>query len=84
MWFEALFELEINLEKSEIILVGGVESIAKLARRVWIQGWCSPLFLYRSFYLGALFKSTLVWDGVEGLHRRLALWKRQYIIKEGV
>lgn len=31
MWFEAILGLRINLEKSEIILVGRVENIEDLA-----------------------------------------------------
>ncbi|RVW91543.1 hypothetical protein CK203_046147 [Vitis vinifera] len=39
---------------------------------------------YLGLPLGALFKSVTVWDGVkERFRRRLAMWKRQYISKEG-
>ena len=39
---------------------------------------------YLGLPLGAPHKSTAVWDGVEErFWRRLAIWKRQYISKEG-
>ena len=39
---------------------------------------------YLGLPLGAPFKSVTVWDGVEEwFHRRLAIWKRQFISKGG-
>ena len=41
-------------------------------------------FSYLGLPLGAPFKSTAAWDGVkERFHKRLSMWKRQYISKEG-
>ena len=83
MWFEAASGLRINLEKSELILVGRVENIDDLA---WEFG-CSLGSLpttYLGMPLGAPFKLVTVWDGVEELfRRRLAMWKRQYLSKGG-
>ncbi|RVW63723.1 putative ribonuclease H protein [Vitis vinifera] len=45
-------------------------------------GW-SPFLLFGSTF-GSPLKSEVVWDGVEERFRkRLAIWKRQYILKEG-
>ena len=63
MWF-AVSGLRINLEKSELILVGRVENIDDLA---WDFG-CrvgSLLSTYLGMPLGAPFKSVTKWDGVE-------------------
>ena len=39
---------------------------------------------YLGLPLGAPFKSMVVWDGVEErFHKRLTMWKREYILKEG-
>ena len=76
--------LKINLEKSEIILVGRVEDIEVLAKSFGCRVG-SLLFSYLGLPLGAPFKSVYVWEGVEErLRWRLALWKRLYISKGGV
>ena len=83
MWFEAVWGLRINLEKSELIPVGRVGNIDDLA----LDFGCrvgSLTSTYLGLPLGALFKSVTVWDGVkERFRRRLAMWKRQYISKGG-
>ncbi|RVW80209.1 putative ribonuclease H protein [Vitis vinifera] len=83
MWFEVIFGLKINLDKSEIIPVGKVENLEVLALELGCKvGKLSSVYL--GLPLGAPHKSVAVCDGVkERLRRRLALWKRQYISKGG-
>ena len=83
MWFEACLRLIINLEKSELIPVGRVHVIEDLALELGCKvGSLSSCYL--GLPLGAPFKTTAVWDGVEERFRkRLAMWKRQYISKGG-
>ena len=82
MWFEVIFGLKINLDKSEIIPVGKVENLEVLALELGCKGKLS--FVYLGLPLGAPHKLVAVCDGVEErLRKRLALWKRQYISKGG-
>ena len=46
MWFEAMSDLRINLDKSELIPVGSVENVEELAGS-WVQGWKSSDHLFR-------------------------------------
>ena len=83
MWFEAVSGLRINLEKSELILVVRVENIDDLALDFGCRVGSLPS-TYLGLPLGAPFKTVSVWDGVEERFRkRLAMWKRQYLSKEG-
>ena len=78
-WFEVV--LRINLEKSKLIPVGRVENIDDLPMEFGSRVGNLPS-TYLGLPLGAPFKSVTVWDGVEErFHRRLAMWKRQYISK---
>ena len=73
MWFEVVSGLRINLEKSELILVGRVENIEDFALDFGYRVG-SLLSTYLGLPLGALFKSISVWDGVEErFHKRLAM-----------
>ncbi|RVW97626.1 putative ribonuclease H protein [Vitis vinifera] len=83
MWFEAISGLNINLEKSEILPVGRVENAEVLASELGCKEGSLPS-TYLGLPLGAPHKSVVVWDGVEErMRKRLALWKRQFISKEG-
>ena len=83
MWFEACLGLKINLEKSELILVGRVHDIEDLTLELGCKVGELPS-CYLGLPLGAPLKSMAVWDGVEEcFRRRLAMWKRQYISKGG-
>ena len=83
MWFEAMSGLNVNLDKSEIIVMGRVENVEELA----IEFGCKVSKLPSSYLglpLGACFKEVAVWDGVEErMRKRLSFWKRQYISKGG-
>ena len=83
IWFEVMLGLRINLEKSELLLVGRVENIRELAQEFGCKVGVFPS-TYLGLPLGALFKSMVVWDSVEErFQKRLALWKVWYISKEG-
>ena len=83
MWFEACSGLRINLEKSELILVGRVHGIEDLALELGCRVGGLPA-CYLGLPLGPTFKSSAVWDGIkERFRKRLAMWKRQYISKGG-
>ena len=83
MWFETISILKINLTKSELFLVGRVEDLDELAL---VLGCKVGVLLttYLGLPLGAPYNSLVAWDGVEERFcKRLTLWKRQYISKEG-
>ena len=83
MWFEAVSRLRINLEKNELIPMDSEENIDNLAMEFGYRVGNLPS-TYLGMPLGVPFKSMIVWDGVEEwFHRRLAIWKRQYISKGG-
>ena len=64
--------MKINLTKSKLIPVGRVEDLEELAFEVGCKVGVLP-----TTYLGRL-------DEVEKrFHKRLAIWKRQYISKGG-
>ena len=79
MWFEAIFDLKIILNKSELIPVGEVSNAEEL---VGVVG--SLPSTYPGLPLGASFKSLPIWDVVEErFQKRLAMRKRQYLSKRG-
>ena len=83
MWFEAFSGLKVNLVKSELILVGRVEIVEELANDFGYKIGNLPS-TYLRMPLGAPLKFVGVWDGIkERFRKRLAMWKRQYISKEG-
>ncbi|RVW95640.1 LINE-1 reverse transcriptase-like [Vitis vinifera] len=83
LWFEAASGLRINLDKSEIILVGVVEEIEEMAVELGCRVGSLPS-QYLGLPLGASNKAPSVWDGMEEkVRRKLARWKRQYISKGG-
>ena len=83
MWFEAISGLSINLNKSEIFLVGRVENVEVLASELGCKVGYLPS-TYLGLLLGAPHKLVVVWDAMEErMWKRLALWKRQFISKGG-
>ena len=64
MWFEAISGLKINLEKTEIILIGGVANVEDLALVLGYRIRNLPTS-YLGLPLGAPFNSSRVWDVVE-------------------
>ncbi|RVW58237.1 LINE-1 reverse transcriptase-like [Vitis vinifera] len=75
MWFEATSGLRINLEKSELIPVGRVENMDDLAWEFGCKVGSLPS-TYLGMPLGASFKSTSVWDGVEDRFRKRLVKRR--------
>ncbi|KAL6335022.1 hypothetical protein AAG906_023827 [Vitis piasezkii] len=63
--------------------MGCVENVEALATKLGCKVGNLPSF-YLGLPLGAFLKFVAAWDGVEKRFRkRLAMWKRQYISKEG-
>ena len=83
MRFEAISGLRVNMDKSELIPVGRVENMEDLAVELGCKvGSLSSTYL--GMPLGACFNFVAAWDGIEErFHKRLAMWKRQYISKGG-
>ena len=83
MWFETILGLRVNLDKSELILVGRVENVEEPTEEFGYKVGRLPS-TYLGMPLGAPFKSTAAWYGIEERFRkRLTMWKRQYISKGG-
>ena len=83
MWFEAMLGLKINLKKSEMIPIEEVDNVEDLACEIMCKVGKLPSS-YLGLPLGASYKSVVVWDGVEErFHKKLLLWKRQYLSKGG-
>ena len=83
MWFETISRLRVNVEKSELILVGRVGNVEELADEFRYKVGRLPS-TYLGMPLGAPSKAAAAWDGIEErLRKRLAMWKRQYISKGG-
>ena len=83
MWFEAISRLIVNLNKSELILMGSLENVEDLDSKLDCKVRSLP-FTYLGMPLGAPFKSMVAWDGVEERFRkRLIMWKQQYISRGG-
>ena len=83
MWFEAIFGLRVNMDKSELILVGRLENVEDLSAELGCKvGSLSSTYL--GMPLGARFNSVAAWDGIEEkVCKRLAMEKHQYISKGG-
>ena len=83
MWFEAMSGLRINLNKSEIILIGPIDNVVELALELGCGIGSFPIS-YLGLPLGASHKVIGVWDSVEErFQKMLASWKMQYISKGG-
>ena len=75
--------LKINLEKIELIPIGEVPNLEELAKVLGCKV-CSLPSTYLGLPLGAPYKSSRVWEGVEERFKKwLALWKRHYLLKGG-
>ncbi|RVX10936.1 putative mitochondrial protein [Vitis vinifera] len=64
MWFEAMSGLKINLEKSELIPIEEVTNLKDFVRALGCKEGSLPS-TYLGLPLGAPFKSSRVWDGME-------------------
>ena len=73
LWFEASSRLKINLDKSELILVGAVDNLDALAAKLGCRTGHLPT-TYLGLPLGAAHKSVVIWDSIEEKkHKKLAL-----------
>lgn len=80
MWFEALFSLKINLEKSEPFLEGRVSNVEVVAELRCKVGYLPTTYLRMP--LGDHCDSMTIWDELEECFRkRLVSWKTKYISK---
>ncbi|RVX05596.1 hypothetical protein CK203_027274 [Vitis vinifera] len=69
MWFEAISGLKVNLDKSELILVGRVENVDDLVGKLGCKvGRLSSTYL--GMPLGASFNSVAAWDGIKERFRK--------------
>ena len=83
MWFEVISRLKINLEKSELILIGDASNLDELAGILGCKVG-ALLTIYLSLPLGAPYKFYRVGkEWKNAFQKRLALWKRQYLSKGG-
>ena len=64
MWFEAIFELSINLDKSKLIPIERVENLEELALEFGCKVGAFPSS-YMGFPLGVSFTFVVAWDKVE-------------------
>jgi len=81
--FEAASGLKVNLEKSNLIPVGNLDQVGRLAGILGC-GVASLPVNYLGLPLGASYKSIHIWDEViEKIKHRLASWKRLYLSKSG-
>ncbi|RVX21782.1 Transposon TX1 uncharacterized 149 kDa protein [Vitis vinifera] len=80
LWFEAASGLRINLDKSEIIPVGVVEEIEEMAVELGCRVGSLPS-QYLGLPLGAPYKASSVWDGVEekSVAKRLDKVQRDFL-----
>ncbi|XP_040998879.1 uncharacterized protein LOC121244742 [Juglans microcarpa x Juglans regia] len=81
--FEAVSSLKVNLTRSEIVPVGLVNNLNKVAAILGCKVSSLPV-KYLGLLLGASHKSKAMWDGiVEKIERKLEVWKRIYLSKGG-
>ncbi len=81
--FEAITGLKVNLNKSEMVPVGVVDSMPSLANLICCRIGTLPM-LYLGMPLGAPYKGLSVWNSVlEKIERRLASWQTLYLSKGG-
>ena len=75
--------LRISLDKKELISVGRADIVEELASELGCLVGSLPSS-YLGFPLVASYKSMVAWDCMEKrLHKRLSMWKKQYISKGG-
>ncbi|XP_042950267.1 uncharacterized protein LOC122282377 [Carya illinoinensis] len=79
--FEVVSGLKVNLDKSEMVPIGGVQSLRQLANTLGCKTTTLPM-TYLGLTLGAPLRAVALWDTmIEKVERRLASWKRMYLSK---
>ena len=73
LWFEVIFGLKVNRDKSKAIPLGRIESLEDVVSMIGYRVGKLPTF-YLGLPLGASFKSSRVWDAMkERFRKRLSL-----------
>ncbi|XP_042953731.1 uncharacterized protein LOC122290185 [Carya illinoinensis] len=81
--FEVASGLKVNLDKSEMMPIGGVQRLRHLANTLGCKTGTLPM-TYLGLPLGAPSRVVALWDTViERVEQRLAGWKRMYLSKGG-
>jgi hypothetical protein len=81
--FEAVIGLRVNMLKSEMVPVGEVPDLSRLAALLSCKIGSIPMN-YLGMPLGAPHKALSMWDSIlEKIERRLAGWKKLYLSKGG-
>lgn len=80
--FQVVSDFYINLNKSEMVSLGGWDSDESLASLLGCKMTKFPV-KYLGLLLGAKYKNLGTWDSViETFERRLACWKKNFFLKE--
>ena len=75
--------MHINLAKSELVPIGDVLNMGELVAILGCRQSSLPI-TYLGLLLGAKFKDRAIWNPIlEKMERRLASWKRLYLLKGG-
>ena len=81
-WFEVVSGLEINMGKSELVLVGVVPNIADMVDVLGCKRGFFPM-KYLGLLLGANVRDSSIWNTIiEKMERRLAGWRLQTILNK--
>ena len=80
MWFKVIYGLKINLDKSELILVGKVSNKEDLAMVVGCKVGSLPS-TYLGLPLDASFKSVQAWDVMEERFQKTCSMKETILVK---
>jgi hypothetical protein len=76
--FEVVYDLKINLSKSDLILLGNVENVDGWWA-FWVEVFSLPL-KYNGLLLVASYKAKYIWVvALEKIECRLTIWKRMYL-----
>ena len=83
IWFEVVFGLKVNLDKSKLVAVGAVHNMDFLVAVLGCKQGSLPM-KYLGLPLGAKFKDKSIWNPIiEKMERKLASWKKSYLSKGG-
>lgn len=83
MWFKAISNLKINVEKSELFPIGEVANVEVLVVELGCRVG-NLLSSYLGLPSGTPFKEdSILYLMKERFKRKLSMWKRQYILKGG-
>jgi hypothetical protein len=79
--FEVVSDLKVNLSKLELVPIGTVEEVGRLAGILGCRVSSLPV-KYFGLLLGDLYKAKSIWKSIiEKMERNLVGWKRLYLSK---